>query len=472
MAYPNILAHRGNGTLQYLSAAELADLTELVLEKIAADGTVGCLTADVYAESGGEPYVINGYYPLYSTESAATAASASDYNMSHSHTFDGVTHYMPEGITNFHGNYIAGAPLGSSNLSTVGTFTNRYRRGVQSSADGTLIQNDVVLYQNLDINSVDVSERPHPVIWDSDLNSLQPANNGHLQDLCDEILSYITSADGPMSHKLSPTSPSGGTWAAVLTLGDTLARGANGTTEYVWMKMSGTRSHTVDCVCPDGQGLKHMTAEEVALLSEAVKSRMIATGVGTYSLSTSAPATGTWANCGSVTDRVNTFVPDQGNFVGLGAAVNYYGMRHYPFHGWSNDLFHRVFYGPTAMELGFSRAYHGIYPTNYSSWSVPGVYSPPSQFASYMGWSVDTGVDDWESPGRPGGTTSYYARYVSMSYPAYTSYRYQSYTSDSRVFYGNYPTAFSGNPPTSYSGDAISSGTETVSTQTLWRRVG
>ena len=46
----------------------------------------------------------NGYYPLYHTEEYANANSPS--TTSHSHTFGSVTYYMPNGVTNYHGDYV------------------------------------------------------------------------------------------------------------------------------------------------------------------------------------------------------------------------------------------------------------------------------------------------------------------------------------------------------------------------------
>ena len=45
---------------------------------------------------------ISGYYPLYRTEAVANAVGD---GTSHSHMFDGVTYYMPNGVTYYHGNY-------------------------------------------------------------------------------------------------------------------------------------------------------------------------------------------------------------------------------------------------------------------------------------------------------------------------------------------------------------------------------
>ena len=59
---------------------------------------------DTVVERG--PFAINGYYPLYDTEAGANAAGD---GTSHTHTFGGVTYYMPNGLTMgvdmFHGDY-------------------------------------------------------------------------------------------------------------------------------------------------------------------------------------------------------------------------------------------------------------------------------------------------------------------------------------------------------------------------------
>ena len=49
------------------------------------------------------PFAIDGYYPLYSTADEADAASSSDSH--HVHTLNGVTYYMPNGGTIYHGDY-------------------------------------------------------------------------------------------------------------------------------------------------------------------------------------------------------------------------------------------------------------------------------------------------------------------------------------------------------------------------------
>ena len=72
-----------------LSAADYTLLEETVLDAVNAV----------------EPFALDGYYPLYYTAAKANAASSTDSN--HSHTINGVTYYMPDSGTLYHGTYLA-----------------------------------------------------------------------------------------------------------------------------------------------------------------------------------------------------------------------------------------------------------------------------------------------------------------------------------------------------------------------------
>ena len=48
------------------------------------------------------PIAISGYYPLYVLEEVANNAGD---GTSHTHVFNNFTYYMPNGVTNYHGNY-------------------------------------------------------------------------------------------------------------------------------------------------------------------------------------------------------------------------------------------------------------------------------------------------------------------------------------------------------------------------------
>ena len=108
------------------------------------------------------------------------------------------------------------------------------------------------------------------------------------------------------------------------------------------MPVAITLAHTVDCVCPEDGGLKHMTASEVSLLAEAVKARMIATGIGSYALAQNAPATGTWTSAGTIVDR-RLAASNNISYATLGDLTSYYG--------WAPILF-------TSLT---SVAYSGVY---------------------------------------------------------------------------------------------------------------
>ena len=64
------------------------------------------------------PLAINGYYPLYYTAAGANAASPTTTN--HTHLINGITYYMPDGVTIYHGTY--GSSSGSSSSGGGGSY--------------------------------------------------------------------------------------------------------------------------------------------------------------------------------------------------------------------------------------------------------------------------------------------------------------------------------------------------------------
>ena len=56
-----------------------------------------------YSSGNNEPQALYGYYPLYTTQDAAEAASPD--GTFHTHGFDGTIYYMPNGVEFFHGDY-------------------------------------------------------------------------------------------------------------------------------------------------------------------------------------------------------------------------------------------------------------------------------------------------------------------------------------------------------------------------------
>ena len=94
----------------------VSDFNQETLQQIGS--VVTGSTAGATADNG--PYAINGYYPLYATQTAANEAGD---GTSHQHTFFGQTFYMPNGVTYYHGTYnvssdgVNGSNTGSSGSS-------------------------------------------------------------------------------------------------------------------------------------------------------------------------------------------------------------------------------------------------------------------------------------------------------------------------------------------------------------------
>ena len=88
-AYPNKVVQRRSAISSLVTqvASTLSDEDAALLYEI----------TDVNA-----PIAVNGYYPLYTNEADANSAGNGS---SHSHTFNGTTYYMPNGVTFYHGNY-------------------------------------------------------------------------------------------------------------------------------------------------------------------------------------------------------------------------------------------------------------------------------------------------------------------------------------------------------------------------------
>lgn len=59
-------------------------------------------TTTTTTPQGDGPFAVSGYYPLYRT---AALANAAGNGTSHTHRLGGVTYYMPNGVSIWHGNY-------------------------------------------------------------------------------------------------------------------------------------------------------------------------------------------------------------------------------------------------------------------------------------------------------------------------------------------------------------------------------
>jgi hypothetical protein len=211
----------------------------------------------------------------------------------------------------------------------VGTFVDNYANGALSShpANTTTVSTTYTLYQNtaaaseasmvfpskLETNLL-YQRGPKPQT-DADLN------NSIIQACLDKIAAanstfgeagtyYITS-------NTNGTPAATGTWTVVSTVYDEItndaANDAAKVTYNLYKRNDASDSPdanaldipiTIDSTTPSH--LKQMTTAQLQELAQRLRNRITATGIGTYALQTSAPASGTWVNRGTITDRVPT----------------------------------------------------------------------------------------------------------------------------------------------------------------------
>lgn len=82
---------------------------QVTVTELPLDSATVTYSASSYCQMPTGALAVEGYYPLYSTESAAQAESSD--GTAHSHTLSGTTYYMPnDGVTIYHGTYSLTTP--------------------------------------------------------------------------------------------------------------------------------------------------------------------------------------------------------------------------------------------------------------------------------------------------------------------------------------------------------------------------
>ena len=94
---------------------------QVTVTELPLDSATVTYSASAYCQMPTGALAVEGYYPLYSTESAAQAESSD--GTAHSHTLSGTTYYMPnDGVTIYHGTYSLTTPAPTITGET-GTFS-------------------------------------------------------------------------------------------------------------------------------------------------------------------------------------------------------------------------------------------------------------------------------------------------------------------------------------------------------------
>ena len=117
-----ISATAGNYTVTVTDSNGCSNTSaQVTVSELPLDSATVSYSASAYCQMPTGALAVDGYYPLYSTESAAQAESSD--GTAHSHILSGTTYYMPnDGVTIYHGTYSLTTPAPTITGET-GTFS-------------------------------------------------------------------------------------------------------------------------------------------------------------------------------------------------------------------------------------------------------------------------------------------------------------------------------------------------------------
>tara|TARA_B100001093_G_scaffold508198_1_gene569950 strand:+ start:21216 stop:22601 length:1386 start_codon:yes stop_codon:yes gene_type:complete len=247
---------------------------------------------------------------------------------------------------------------GALNVSGVGTTVGLFSDTAQieaigqREATGAFVTTTTTLSQNLQSVS-ETTVSPLELIN----KQPKPISSANLDS---NIISYIssnlanTSTPSISQYYLSTSSPAfSGTWVQVATLENTFGgnSGASSETIGLWKKTNDSIPTTIRPLKLGANGtIQEMSDVEIETLTDRYRNRIIQTGIGKYSLSTTPPATGTWVQAGS------TFIDTRQQVT----ANSYVGT----FAGTYNRTYTGLFTG--VFQNSFTRLYTGMYSKNYT----------------------------------------------------------------------------------------------------------
>lgn len=194
------------------------------------------------------------------------------------------------------------------NTASIGTFSDTSLVGAAGSADTTTVTNTYTLSQVSTATLGAASDPPMYVGLDttSPTTTILQENLTTKEQLADEILSRMVSGTGGTNaYYLASSAPAdGATWVSRGTLLDTITNLTVTVTDYkLWHRTtSGATITNRDPVKLSSGNIQSFSTEEIEALIKIIEQRIVATGIGTYSLQATAPATGTWTNAGTIVD--------------------------------------------------------------------------------------------------------------------------------------------------------------------------
>ena len=135
-----ISATAGNYTVTVTDSNGCSNTSaQVTVTELPLDSATVTYSASDYCQMPTGALAVDGYYPLYATESAAEAESSD--GTAHSHTLSGTTYYMPnDGVTIYHGTYSLTTPAPTITGET-GTFSESTGNLTIDSSTGVITLN-------------------------------------------------------------------------------------------------------------------------------------------------------------------------------------------------------------------------------------------------------------------------------------------------------------------------------------------
>ena len=342
---------------------------------------------------------------------------------------------------------------GSGAGTTIGSITDTKRQDAIGTHPTSGSTSNVNVYTFKQVNgaaSESVTNRPVGY-EDSGSVGINEFTDAELDtDILDKVLGDLVAQGDYVTgqYKLSTSAPAGGTWTSRYTLIDTQVDETEAT-KYIWQKTTASTAAVSNYkpVKLDGTALKEMSVAEMKQATPNMRNRITDSTIGTYSLATNAPGSGTWVQQGETfvdtrqqVGSVNYAGAYAGNYAG-----NYTGAKDYSgaYSGAYTGSYTGAYTGTSAYAGAYAGAYTGYYAQDYSG------YAGTSYTGYYTGYYT----------GFYPGAKNYSGAYSG----AYSGFYTGTYTGTS-AYAGTYSGTYTGY----YAGDTVLAAEEDVNTVKLW----
>ena len=219
-----------------------------------------------------------------------------------------------------------------SGWTDIGTFADTRRDQAQGThpANTTIHTDNYVFRQNLTDVTPSPTARPFAVKYDSGSYDglIEMTDVECRADIVDRINVKIA-AGGVGSYVLQVAAPETGTWTSIATINNKLAVDTVANSTQLWKRTTGSNTTATRPIKWNSNQLKEMSDAEIVDLVEMYQESIVDTGIGKYVLQAAAPGSGTWQTVGdafSDTRKQRTDQDYSGPYTGVysGTYTGYY----------------------------------------------------------------------------------------------------------------------------------------------------